>query len=300
MNNKNMHYDPNNSEVIPLYKFQNIKESQIQKKEKKGKNYNSICFGLITITIIMIFCSLLIFTILLPLELDENINLNSYIIMMPLFISILLGFILGNKIIAHPIHNYLKLAKFFLYFTLNSTLFLILLFSILIALKFEGILPINYATVFIPIFVVFFLIFVFISFILPGLLDKEIGMQKEAFLIICYFLIGLTTSIILCLRLDEITNWKYFNIFIGLFIIGSVHLFQNIIDLFKNKDKITFLNELILIFLFFGLVLILLKVDGILNINWKIIFITIYLLLVLIFAKSIKLLIKTLQKDSEI
>lgn len=296
MRSKNMHYDPDNSEVIPFTKYEKI-ETPPQEKTKSAR----LCFNLIIITSFFAATSIITFLILMTLKLDQMIKLNNFKTFLPFLSFLLFTNLVFNKMIGHPKNNFTGLGKFFLYFTHNTCFLFIFLFIVLLALRIDESITLKYSFVFFPLDLIFAIVFLFICFIFPGLLDKNIAMYQEAFLVIAYYLLTLITMILLMARLDEIMKWDYYKLFIGELSLMFLHFCLIVKNLLTNKGQLT--NELlkltIIILIIFGILFPILKVDGFVDFSWKVGFIPIYMLVLLVSVVSSKSFLNLYQTEEQ-
>ena len=134
------------------------------------------------------------------LNLDEILKLKFIYIFIPTMISIVICWSLVNPILRKmQIHN---VAKFFFLLITNSTALFLLLFSIFICLKIDGVLNWDYSIILTPLYILCFIYIAFACFIIPGLLDSEIGCYREAFIILGYLLIFMVNLLIFTLILE--------------------------------------------------------------------------------------------------
>lgn len=263
-----MYYDPSNNEVSPL------NPSQLPPKENKfflsinGKTSKNHLFSSLSIFFILMWIFFAIFLIFFVLRLDKNISMSYIILFMPLFFGVALSNICLNIYMREVTLNYLQLAKFFVLFTLNCVFLLLIAFLVLLVAKIEESLNLaNFSLVLVPIYIIYLITLVFLCFLFPGLLDKDLAMYREAFFITCYYLATLVTIIMLNLKIDWNIGFSYLGIFSGLFGVLVLQLAFQMKDLveygFVNKI-VEFCHVLVVLVFFVGLGL---KFDG-LKVEW--------------------------------
>lgn len=300
MKSKNMHYDPDNSEVIPFNKYG--KHNEISPPNSGDTSSSKLCFNLIIIAYICAASSLIVFIALLTLRLEKVLeNLDAFEVLLPFLLFLIFANLLFNKLIGHPYNNSTALGKFFLYFTHNSIFIFLFLFALLLIFKIEDFISLKYVFVFIPIDLIFAIMFLFICFIFPGLLDKNIAMYQEAFLLIAYYFITLITVIFTTIKLDGAIKWEYYKFFLGELTLIGLHFFLVVKNIFSNKENLE--NEIVklvfLILLFFSLLLPVLKIDEELDLSWKFALIPIDLIIIYIIFQGFKSLVKLFRNPEE-
>lgn len=301
MRSKNMHYDADNSEVIPFNKHGKQLESIPPRKKNK---FSRFCFNLTIIAYIFCIASLIVFLVLMTLKLDKIMNFDNFFeIILPFFTFLLFGNLFCNKLIGYhnANSNISGLGTFMLYFTHNSFFIFIFLFVLLLSFKLNDLMSLNFSFIFIPLDMIFAIMFLFICFIFPGLMDKDNAMYQEAFLLIAYFCMTLITIIFLTVRLDSVIEWKYYEIFFGQFTLFLLHFLLNLKNMFTKKTsfdteffKLTFLVLVIL-----GILFPALKADEILDFPWFLIFIPIYIMAALMIIQSSRYVFYSLKGTEE-
>ena len=295
-----MHYDPDISEVIPFTKYENINihENPLQERKKTAR----VCFNFIIIAYICAISSLIAFIALLAMKLDHMVQLNNMEIILPFIIFLLFCDLLCNKIIAHPSNNFTGLGKFFLYFTHNTCFLFIFLFVLIMGFKLDESISLKFAFIFIPLDLIFAITFLFICFIFPGLLDKNIAMYQEAFLLISYYVFTLLTVVLLTIRLDELVHWNYYIVFIAELSLMFLHfllILKNVLSDDKGKVGNELLKLLVLALVIIGFVFSLLKSDGILDISWKAVFVPVYILIIILTIQSSRSFLGSYKTDDQ-
>jgi hypothetical protein len=276
MNGVNYHYDEDFNDVVPLpinYK------STHSGKEALIENFNlpkSRTLGLkrinwIAWTFCISFFSLATFEVFLTmgLESDNFIKeepkykfLNIPLQMFLFFFSISL-----NGSIYGIVKNYTNLGKFFILFTFNSIMILIMIFVLFLTLKLDQNLTGPYSLFFSPLYVTFITIFVFICFIFPGMIDKEIQMYKEAFLLTCYFIVYIMIVLMLALKLDQAFNPTTNQIFYPFYGLTGIHLLLTLSNL-KNKKAQVARDAFLIIGLWLSVFVLCSKLDQLFSWSW--------------------------------
>ena len=293
-----MHYDPDNSEVIPFTKYEhNDNENPLEKRHKSAR----FCFNLIIIAYICAISALITFITFLTMRLDQMIEMNNLEIILPFLLFLIFTDLLGNKMIAHPSNNLTGLGRFFLYFTHNTCCLFIFLFVLILGFRLDDNITLKFGFIFIPLDLIFAIMFLFICFIFPGLLDKNIAMYQEAFLISAYYLITLITVILLTVRLDEIIKWNYYKLFLPILIMMFMHWLLILKNLFNNRVslELELLKLSTLLVIIVGIILPILKCDGIVAIGWKVAFIPLYLLIIILAIQSSRSFLNLYKNDDQ-
>lgn len=301
MKSKSMYYEPDNSEGIPLNKHGKQLESIPSRKKNK---FSRVCFNLMIIAYIFCVVSLIIFLVFITLKLDKFMDFDNFFeIILPFFAFLLFGDLLCNKLIGifNARSDVSSLGSFMLYFTHNSFFIFIFLFVLLLSFKLSDLMSLNFSFIFIPIDMIFAIMFLFVCFIFPGLMDKQNEMYQEAFLLVAYFCMTLITIIFLTVRLDSVIQWKYYEIFIGeftLFVLHFLLILKHMITKKTNFD-IELFKLACLVLVILGILLPALKVDEILDFSWFLIFIPIYVMTLFVVIQSSKYVFSTLSYSEE-
>ena len=127
-------------------------------------------------------------------------------------------------------------------------------------------------------------------------------MYQEAFLLISYYLITLITVILLTIRLDELVHWNYYIVFIAELSLIFLHfllILKNVLS--ENNGKIgnELLKLLVLAFVIIGFIFTLLKLDGILDISWKAVFVPVYILIIILTIQSSRSFLGLYKNDDQ-
>ena len=300
MRSKNMHYDPDNSEVIPFTRYEPNSENRNNFDKTRSAR---VCYNLIVVAFFFALASLLSFLVMLTMKLDQNVQFDNLVVLIPFLVFLMFATLLCNKMIAHPSNNFTGLGKFFLYFTHNTCFFFIFIFVLVLGFRLDEMISLKYSFIFIPLDLIFAIMFLFICFIFPGLLDKNIGMYQEAFMLSSYYFFTLLTIVFLTIRLDEVVHWSFYKIFIAELSLMTLHLIliiKNIFGINRATAETELLKVCVLLMMILGMLLPLLKLDGFIDLSWKLAFIPLYLLMILVAVLSTKSLLGLYRnEDSE-
>jgi len=293
-----MHYDPDNSEVIPI-NFRKYEGNDDNPKKDRTKSAR-ICYNLIVASFIFAIASLMAFLILLTMKLDQHIQFDNLIVVIPFLVFLMFAALLCNKMIGHPSNNFTGLGKFFLYFTHNTCFFFIFIFVLILGFKLDDMISLKYSFIFIPLDLIFAIMFLFICFIFPGLLDKNIAMYQEAFMLSSYYFITLISVVLLTIRLDEVVHWSYYKLFIAELSLMTLHvclIIKNLCSVNRGNLETECLKICLLVAMILGMLFPLFKLDGIIDISWKLAFIPLYLLMIGMAVLSTKSLLGLYRND---
>ena len=245
MNIRNMYYDPSNNEVSPLNPSQLTSREKNLFSSRNGRTSKSNLVSSLSIFFLLMWISFALFLIFFVLRLDKNINMSYIILFTPLFFGVILLNIYLNLYFKEVTLNYLQLAKFFVLFTLNCVFLLAMTFLILLVAKMEEALNLaSYSLVLVPIYAIYIITLIFLFFVFPGLLDKDLAMYREAFFIICYYLASLFTIVLLNLKIDGNIGFSFIVIFAGLFVVLGLQM----AFLMKDLIQYGFLNKIVEVF----------------------------------------------------
>lgn len=261
------------------------------KKENHGILGDGVFFYTALALFFLTLLTISIFLILLILKMDRNLSW-SYMKISSFFDISLLSFLcLTNIIIAKNSNHFGNcLGKCFLTFCLNGLFIMLFLFGILLSLKLDTNLNWEYSIVFIPFYMIMGIIFAFICFSFPGLVDPSVKMYKEAILSPLHMFSFILTLVLVLLKLDGKLKLIYSKIFILEEIVFLVHF--AIVLKFKPNDesKCNIFKSFLLALLFcvaficFGL-----KSDDLIEAGWKITLIPFYLIYIVIIIQAIRI-----------
>lgn len=241
---------------------------------------------LLYISSILFFSIFLTFTIM---KADGNLNWSYSNIIIYFYLSMVFLFLLGNLMIiknSHLINN--CLGKCFLHFCLNSLVLMVISFGLLINLKIEGTINWKFSIIFVPFYMIMSIAFLFICFILPGLIDSSIKMYKEVIVILSQYFSCLLTIILFLLKIDKNLKIYYSEIFIleevMLLILACSSLkFRNV-----EGKYIQIENLMINLGLIAGFVCLGLKCDEFISGKWRFVLIPFYFIFVGLIIKSFR------------
>jgi hypothetical protein len=278
MNGVNYHYDEDFNDVVPLpinYKSTHAgKEALIDhfKLPKRGslgvKGINWIGW-----TFCISFFCLATFEVFLTICLENENFIREEpkykFFNIPLQLFLLFFSISMNGSIYGIVKNYTNLGKFFILFTFNSLLILIMIFVIFLTLKLDQNLTGPYSLFFMPLYLTFITIFFFICFIFPGMIDKEIQMYKEAFLLTCYFIVYIIIVLLLALKLDQVLNLTYNQILSPFYGLIGIHLILTLSNI-KNKKSLLARDAVLIIGLWLSVFALCSKQDQLVPWSWAV------------------------------
>ena len=157
--------------------------ANISNNEKK-----SLYFYISLILYVSLIMNFSLFMIFLILKVDEDINWTSSKLAINFYLGMLSLMLLGNILILQNSKSFNNcLGECFLFFCLNSSLVLCMIFAILLSLKLEGSINWKYNAIFIPLYMIMSVLFLFSCFIFPGLIDSSVKMYKEAIVLLSQY-----------------------------------------------------------------------------------------------------------------
>lgn len=251
----------------------------------------TFCFYFSIAMYVLSIMSLTIFGTLLILKLDGDITWGFSKVMIFFDISMMGFLLLGNITViknSQIFNNFL--GKCFLVFCLNNIIVMALIFGILLSLKLKGDIDWAYSVVFIPIYFIMSIIFIFICFIIPGLVDSAVKMYKEAIIISSQYFAGLLTVILVLFKIDENLKLYYLEIFILEEISLLVLLIIQIVKFRPDNTKLLQIEDIGVILSFLtGFLVLGLKCDDFIEGAWKFVLIPFYLAYLCAVIKSYRI-----------
>ena len=178
-----------------------------------------------------------------------------------------------------------------------STDVLLLAFNLLATLQADGLISMRYLLMFIPLLLLSVVLYFYICFIMPGFLDNESRLYKEAFLLTCYYTAALTTVIFLTLKLDNLIIWKYTVVFSPVYSAFGLHGLYIFAEQLSKKVRTDLQEVFVLTLSVVFLTLAATKADSVKqnkqNLSWFAVLTPIYLLFVAGVVRSLaKMFIK--------
>jgi len=239
----------------------------------------SICFFISISFYILTILSLFVFGALLILKLDEDITWSFLKVMVFFYFGMACLLLLANITVVKNSRLFTNfLGKCFLIFCLNSLIVMAICFGVLLTFRLKGDIEWSYSVIFIPIYFIMSIIFIFICFIIPGLVDSNVKMYKEAIIISSQYFACLLTVILVLFKIDENLKLYYFEIFILEEIMLLVLFVVQIVKFQNDASKYLQIENLGIIFaLFAGFLLLGLKCDDVIEGAWKFVMIPFYL-----------------------
>jgi len=201
-----------------------------------------------------------------------------------------------HKSVYNPRLQMKNLGRIMIMVMVYSTDACLLTFNLMACSRADGFNTIKHMVMFIPLLLLFAIVYCFICFIIPGFLDTENQFYKEAFLLLSYYVTGLATVIILGLKLDDTITWSYYRVFAPLFVAFGLHALLIICQFFDKTA--TFSTKETFFLLLSGTFVILASValertgKNQQTVPWGITLCPIYVLLTLGALKSLASLIK--------
>lgn len=276
MNGINYHYDEDFNDVVPLphhyrashsgkdYLIENSNSTKRRALSLKGVNWTAWTFCIS-------FFSLATFEVFLALGLESDNFIKEETkykyLNIPLQLSLVFLSISLNGSIYKLVKNYTNLGKFFILFTFNSIVMMTMIFIIFLTLKLDQDLSGPYSLFFCPLYATFITIFIFICFIFPGMIDREIQMYKEAFLLTCYFIVYIAVILMLVLKLDQVVKLTCNEVFYPYYGLSAVHFILNLSNL-KNKKLLFFRDSALILGLCLAVLSICSKHDQLFSYSW--------------------------------
>ena len=157
--------------------------------------------NIIGISYFLMGINLIVFGLFLFLRLDGDLDWHYSIIGIPFSLFLMSTSVCLYKIISHPSLNYQDLGKYLTLFCVMMSLALLGITEFLLMLRFDHVFKWDFTVIFIPIYIGLAIILFYICFIFPGMIDKEVKLYTEAFLVSLYYFGCLIWIIMLNLKL---------------------------------------------------------------------------------------------------
>lgn len=257
------HHPINQNPTIPT-----AAHSQISFDRYKKNGLKSFMNG-IAISYFLMGMTLLLFGLFLCLRLDDDLDWKYSIVGIPFSLFITSTTVCFYKIICHPSLNYQDLGKHLTLFSVTSGLSLIGVTEFLLMLRLDNFIRWDYTIIFVPLYIGLSISLFYICFIFPGMIDKEVKLYNEAFLVSLYYFGSLVWIIMLNLKLDGYIHWYNYKVFLVLFIVLGTHLMLSVKKLFETENLMgSFQNFIFVLIMTFCLMILVMKIDGLIDKSW--------------------------------
>lgn len=266
----------------------NFQENIMIVNEQNNKKIKFMDY-IYAILFILGMVNFVLFLVLAILKMDKSIEWSNFQVSLNFHFSALSFFFLSNILICDNSKFFQNcFGKFFLMITVNLMFILLMSFMFFLTLKMDGIINWGYSQIFIPIYVIIILTFLFLCFIMPGLVNPEVKMYKEAIVGTLHYISGVIIFTLVFLKLDGKTNSDYSIIFIIEEIILVIHFIMNY--KYQNDMKLLYKIENFALILFFliSFVLVGIKLDDVFQERWIFVAIPVYCICILFIIKSVR------------
>ena len=278
-----------NAPTLPTSQTAAHSQSSFANNFQHDKMQSTCILNLIGFSYILMGLNIVLFGLFLFLKIDQDLNWTYSLTCLPLYILLACIGICLHGVISHPSLNYQDLGKQLTLGTLDSNLILFSIFTLLITLKLDDLIRWDFTVIFIPLYIASAVTLFYICFIFPGLIDKEMKLYNEAFLLLLYFFGILVWIIMLQLKLDRFIHWYNFKVFLVLFIVLGTHILINIKNLFETENFMRSVqNFIFVVLLTFCFVIMVLKMDGMIDRSWSACCSPLFLLILLIYGVEFK------------
>lgn len=260
--------------------------AQSQNSFKGDKQTSTIPFiNIIGVSYLIMGVNLVLFGLFLFLKMDEDIKWAYSFISIPFYIFLVSFGVCMSKILSHHSLNYNELGRNVTLFTLVSNALLCGVFILIMMLKLDNVVNWDYTIAFIPMYIGLAIALFYICFIFPGLIDKDMKLYNEAFLVLLYFFGILVWIIMLHLKLDRFINWYSYKVFLVLFVVLGTHILLTIKNIFENENFLRSFQHFVFVLLItLCLIIIVLKMDGMIEKSWSISCLPMFLLSTVIYG----------------
>jgi hypothetical protein len=283
-----------------LENFDEINPNLLKIIEKHQDEITNIT-NTITVSELIGYVSFLVFLLMLTIRLASNINFNWIILLVPaltclISFTILLNAYLKLKDLFDELENEnfeeektnTSLGSILSYFCLNTASLCVLVYLILLSLKLQNIIAINFNEIAIPIFILFGIAVFYYIFIFPAFIKNKLIFPL--FMFGLYIIASFIFIVLLNMKLDKNIQGGYYSlVFFSMLISISFQMLCYTYLLVKS-NKNNFLNYISIIFalllLLISLLLTGLKLDSVITIeNWVPMVLVIFAYIILVSDK---------------
>ncbi|OMJ82447.1 hypothetical protein SteCoe_16856 [Stentor coeruleus] len=179
-------------------------------------------------------CALLLFMILAIIRLETG-KIPWEIVFIPMILFLLLIPAMAHGILANSFFQMQEYAKFITLFAVYNFVITFVVFFTLLALRLEKIIDASWISVFVPIWYGLTIYLGYSCYIIPGMVDKSIGMYRQAIMLILWFVALLLTSIFTVCYLETSFPTQPCIVLSPVIILGFINLIAWVIPVIKMK-----------------------------------------------------------------
>jgi len=150
-------------------------------------------------------------------------------------------------------------------------------FVLLLDLKMDNLIDVDYGIVFIPFDVLLAVSFLCVCFVLPGYFVGDKTMIIDATLLLVYYTVGVIWTVFMVMRLDGSVHWSYVTIFSIPFVGMLTHCVLLLVELKERETKEILRTIGILLWICLCLGLIMVNLNGKVLISWNFVLIPLYI-----------------------
>lgn len=273
---ENVPTTPSKSE-IDSDSFEEINSNMLKIIEKNGEKINSISL-FINISEIIGYTFFLGFLLILTIRLGESFNFSWLFLLIPSLITIIsftleMNFYLRLKDLLTDgftdEKNTSSLGSILSYFCLNTGSICLTIYTILLGMKLDNIIKMNFNEIAIPLYMLMGILMFYYIFIFPAFLKNK--MMLELFIIGLYLLATFLFVLLINLKVDTESNVQFCYLALSLLSVMFLNIVYFLYSILFNRNEminnVTNLISLLLVFVSF--VLICLKLDKVIILdNW--------------------------------
>lgn len=138
--------------------------------------------------------TLILFMLLAIIQLETG-KIPWEIVFLPMLVFLFLIPVLAHMILANSFFQMREYSKFITLFVVYNFSIIFIAFFALLALRLEKVIEGSWISVFVPIWYGLIIYLGYISFLIPGMIDKTIGMYRQAIMLVLWFFAVLLTTI---------------------------------------------------------------------------------------------------------
>ncbi|OMJ71387.1 hypothetical protein SteCoe_30397 [Stentor coeruleus] len=178
--------------------------------------------------------SVIVFMILASIQLETE-KIRWEFVFSPLLISFLLIPPMAHMILENSYFHMQEYSKLITLFVIYNFTIVFIAFFILLAFRLENVIEENWVSVFVPIWYGLIIYLGYSFFLIPGMIDKTIGMYRQAIMLILWFVAVLLTTIFCVCYLETDFPTEPCIVLSPVIILGAINLIFWAIPVIRMK-----------------------------------------------------------------
>lgn len=178
--------------------------------------------------------ALILFMLLAIIHLETG-RISWEVVFIPMLLFLFLVPVVAHMTLANSFFQMQEYAKFITLFVVYNFIITFIAFFVLLALRLEKAIDASWISVFVPIWYGLFVYLGYSCFLIPGMIDKAVGMYRQAIMLILWFVAILLTSIFTVCYLETSFPSEPCIVLSPVIILGFINLVAWVIPVIRMK-----------------------------------------------------------------